>query len=123
MEIVIDSHALFWFLSENPRLSRKAERLIKSAETIIVPSIVLMEILYLLEKNHLAFRFVEFLGELKLKKYTVWPLDLSVIAQTLTVDSSLEMHDRIIVATAEIAKAPLISRDRQIQKIYSNTVW
>ncbi|TSC75429.1 MAG: PilT protein domain protein [Parcubacteria group bacterium Gr01-1014_30] len=123
MEVVIDSHAFFWFLSENPKLSRKAERLVKDARSVIVPSIVLMEILYLLEKNNLSFRFVEFLGELKLRKYTVWPLDLSIIAQTLAVDSSLEMHDRIIVATAEIAKAPIISRDRQIRDMYSNTIW
>ena len=85
MEIVIDSHALFWFLTQNPKLPAKIKRLIEESEKVIVPSIVLMEILYLLEKNNLSFRFIELLSELKIRNYVIYPLDLNVIAQTLSV--------------------------------------
>lgn len=122
-EIIIDSHALFWFLSENPKLSKKAKNLIQQSSKIIIPSIVLMEILYLLEKSNLSFRFVELLSELKLKKYLIYPLDLSIISQTLSVDSGLEMHDRIIVATAKIFDAFLVSKDAEIRDYYLKTVW
>lgn len=121
--MVVDSHALFWFLSENPKLSRKARNYLQQTERIVVPSIVLMEILYLLERNNLSFKFVELLGEMRVRKYLVYPLDLRVIAQTLAVSPALEMHDRVIVATAQIFSAPLISKDREIRNFYPKTVW
>jgi PIN domain nuclease of toxin-antitoxin system len=53
-KIVIDSHALFWFLAKNPKLSKKAKQAIEDAEQIIVPSIVLMEMLFIFEKYDVA---------------------------------------------------------------------
>ncbi|MBU4298817.1 type II toxin-antitoxin system VapC family toxin [Patescibacteria group bacterium] len=123
MEIVVDSHTLFWFLTNNPKLSAKAKRLIETSEKVIIPSIVLMEILYLLEKNNLSYQFVEFLSELKIRNYLVYPLDLKVIAQTLGISSGLEMHDRLIIATAQIFNSPLISKDTQIKNYYLRTIW
>jgi len=122
-KVVIDSHALFWFLSENPKLSSKALYAVKRAKQIIVPSIVLMEILYILEKNNLSSRFVEILSELKIRRYLVYPLDVEVITQTLFLSSELEMHDRIIMATAQIFDCPLVSKDREIRKLYPKTIW
>ncbi|MGR3317363.1 MAG: type II toxin-antitoxin system VapC family toxin [Candidatus Anammoxibacter sp.] len=113
----------FGFLSDNPKLSIKAKKHIKEAEKVIVPSIVLMEILYLLEKNHLAYKFVDVLSELKIRQYLVYPLDLDVIAQTLSLDLNMEMHDRIIVATAHIFNAFLISKDTIIRNTYPKTIW
>jgi PIN domain nuclease of toxin-antitoxin system len=69
MEVIVDSHTLFWFLTGNAKLSHKAKRIIEDARKVIVPSIVLMEILYLLEKNNLAFKFVEILSELRMRNY------------------------------------------------------
>ena len=123
MEIIIDSHALFWFLTGNPKLSSRAKRLIENSEKVVIPSIVLMEILYLLEKNNLAFKFIEFLSELKIRNYLVYPLDLKIVAQTLSINPTLEMHDRIIIATAQIFNAQLISKDKLIRKFYPKTLW
>lgn len=97
--------------------------MILKAKKVIVPSIALMEILYLLEKNRLSFRFIEILQELNLRNYLVYPLDVEVVTQTLFVNSKLEMHDRIIIATAQIFDAPLISKDSLIKKHYSKTIW
>lgn len=123
MEIVVDSHALFWFLSDNSKLSRKARSAIEEASAIVVPSIVVMEILYILEKYQLSFKFVDFLSELKNRTYNVYPLDLNVITQTLFISDRLEMHDRIIVATAQILNAPLATKDKEITRIYPHVVW
>jgi PIN domain nuclease of toxin-antitoxin system len=122
MEVVVDSHTLFWFLTNKQRLSRRVEQLLRKSDYIIVPTIVLMEILYILEKNRISFKFVEVLSELKIRKYIVYPLDLDVISQVLSIDSSLEMHDRIIIATAQIYNAILLSKDRDIKKCYQKTV-
>lgn len=122
-EIIVDSHALFWFLTENPKLSSRARKAIERAKKVIVPSIVLMEILYLLEKNNLTPRFIEILNELQIRNYLVYPLDLEVITQTLFLGFDLEIHDRIIVATANIFNTFLISKDSKIKKIYKKVIW
>ena len=43
MKAVLDSHALFWYLTANPKLSAKAKFAIESYETIVIPTIVLLE--------------------------------------------------------------------------------
>ncbi len=121
--IVIDSHALFWFLTDSPKLSRRAKSSIERAVRIIVPSIVLMEILYILEKHNLSSRFIDFLNELHMRRYSVYPLDIAVVARAFVLQYGLEMHDRIIVATAEMLSAPIITRDTLIRKQYKKTVW
>ena len=82
-----------------------------------------MEILYLLEKNNLAFRFVEVLNEIRIRGYLVYPLDLEIISQSLFLSPEIEMHDRIIIATAKLFDAHLLSKDKGIKKIYSKTIW
>jgi len=59
-KIVIDSHALFWFLTENQKLSKKAKQAIEDADQVIVPSIVLMEVLFILEKYNVAHQFLDY---------------------------------------------------------------
>lgn len=122
MEIVIDSHALFWFLTGNTKLSLRAQEAIEQADKVLVPSIVLMEILYILEKNNLETKFVDILKALRLKKYIIYPLDVEVITQTLFIPK-VEMHDRIIIATARTCHAALVSKDKTIQRVYLNTIW
>lgn len=122
-KVVVDSHALFWFFTENLKLSPRGRNLIQEASEVIIPSIALMEILYILEKSNLSSRFVEILSELKLRRYTVYPLDLYIITQTLFISSRIEMHDRIIIATAQFFDCYLISKDSEIHKIYQKTVW
>jgi PIN domain nuclease of toxin-antitoxin system len=123
MEVVVDSHALFWLLTDNPKLSNKARHFIESAEKVIIPSIVLMEILYLLEKNNFTSKFIEVLNELKIRSYLIYPLDLRVITQTLFISPKLEMHDRVIIATAQIFNTELVSKDKIIKNFYPKTIW
>ncbi|BDG29863.1 MULTISPECIES: type II toxin-antitoxin system VapC family toxin [Thermus] len=36
MNLLLDSHILLWWLSDDPRLSRKARRLIEGADQVFV---------------------------------------------------------------------------------------
>lgn len=123
MEVVLDSHTLFWLLIHSPKLSKLAKRYIEKSKRVILPSIILMEILYLLEKNNLAFRFIEILNEIQIRGYLVYPLDLEIISQSLFISPKVEMHDRIIIATAQLFNAYLISKDKEIKKIYPKTIY
>jgi PIN domain nuclease of toxin-antitoxin system len=82
-----------------------------------------MEILYLLEKNNLSFRFLQVLNEIRIRGFLVYPLDLEIISQSLFISPEIEMHDRIIIATAKLFNAYLLSKDKEIKKVYSKTIW
>ena len=116
---VLDTHPLVWYLDGDPRLSKKAERIIKDRESrLIVPTIVLAETKYLFAKKRIRVSFDHIL-EMVEKDYRVkiHPFDLSCLER---LDPSLNLHDGIIVATAQLfretfdAKTSLISRDREI---------
>ncbi|MDI6767026.1 MAG: hypothetical protein QME52_09410, partial [Bacteroidota bacterium] len=79
--------------------------------------------LELLRKNKMSYLFVDFLSEIKTHNFMVYPLGLDVIAQLLLQTTDLEMHDSIIVATAELLQAPLITKDKAIKNYYTNTIW
>jgi PIN domain nuclease of toxin-antitoxin system len=82
-----------------------------------------MEILYLLEKNNLSFRFIQVLNEIRIRGFLVYPLDLEIISQSLFICPKIEMHNRIIIATAKLFNAYLLSKDKEIKKVYSKTIW
>jgi PIN domain nuclease of toxin-antitoxin system len=54
---VVDTHALVWHVTEAPDLSASARAILLDADagnrTIVVPSIVVVEIVYLVEKGRL----------------------------------------------------------------------
>ncbi len=119
MTYVTDTHPLFWFLTNNKRLSSNARILFEEAETgessIIVPSIVLAELMYLFEKQNLRDKFKEVLKRIEIAlNYEVCSLDTEVIDISSKIISVKEIHDRIIIATAKLLDCPLITKDEEI---------
>ena len=51
VSIIIDTHTLYWFLTADKRLSRIAKNTIEETETIVIPTIVLLELLYIFQKK------------------------------------------------------------------------
>jgi len=84
-----------------------------------VPSIVLVELIYLSERKRIESTLVEQVFDLLMQKsvnYRVVPLN-TIIAKTVgavTATQIPEMPDRIIVATAKCMRSPLITPDRAI---------
>ena len=58
---VTDTHGLIWFLTEDRKLGKKAEEIFLSADrgdaTVVIPSIVLLEILHICEKQNAKLKF------------------------------------------------------------------
>ena len=128
MNYVIDTHALVWYLTDSLLLSRKARKIIKDCEggrgIIIVPTIVLAELLSICEKKKIP-HFEKLLQKLEESgRYFIHPLDLEIIKKLPRIKDNLELHDRVIVATAELFKAKIITRDRKIKKLLgSKVIW
>jgi len=116
---VIDTHALFWYLTQSPRLSSTAkavfEQGIAQTAILVIPVIVLAELYYLNEK---AGRPLDFAKEYaRIENSSQFEI-LSLHAQDIvdfTKDSAIvEMHDRMITGVARRLNAACVSRDRNI---------
>lgn len=124
VSIIIDTHTLYWFLTADKRLSRTAKNTIEEAETIVIPTIVLLELLYLFQKKKQVELFpIAFKSFKKDKKYILASLDVAILEEVLKAPSILEIHDRTIVATAQMLNAPIVTKDRTIRKMYKETIW
>jgi PIN domain nuclease of toxin-antitoxin system len=110
---VTDTHALLWYILENPRLSETAANIFQQADNdevqIFVPTIVLVELVYLIEK-------VIGLIEMTPSNYRLTPIHPSTIRAMRSIPYALipDMPDRIITATALELGFPLITKDRKI---------
>jgi len=118
---VTDTHALIWFLTMPEKLGLLAKKAFEEAEegkaTIIIPTIVLAELLYLLEKKKANKDFGKIVEKVeKSSNYTVASLDMEVLKRVEIIKNIPELHDRIITATALIFNAKIITKDSQIAK-------
>lgn len=124
MNILLDTHSFYWILTNSRQLSQKARVSFTSAKQIFIPAIVLLELLYLLEKKKENKKFDHILRRLlKDERYVVVSLDTATVQEVVKTSARLEMHDRIIVASAKLLDASLITKDRVIRKYYKHTIW
>ncbi len=121
---VTDTHAILWHLSQDPALSSKAAQLFAEADAgqteIFVPSIALVEIVYLCERQRVPADRIQTVLDLMQSsnsRYRIAALDLHVIHALWRMgrDWVPDMPDRIIAATALYLGLPLITRDSKLQ--------
>lgn len=123
MALVLDTHAVIWYLSGSKQLSPTARTVIESAERnaedIFISAISLVEVIYLAEKGRLSALALQRLQD-ALRDPTgsmvVAPLDAAVAeaVQRIPKETVPDMPDRIIAATAAHLDADLVTRDRRL---------
>ncbi len=128
---VTDTHALIWHLRDSKKLSAQAKAIFDAVDSgmaeMLVPSIVLVEMIYLAEKGRIdiaavteAFNLLNSGSD----NYAVALLDtdtawaINDIARSQVPD----MPDRIIAATAKHLGLSLVSRDPAIKGLGNITV-
>ncbi len=132
--VVTDTHALLWFLSNSTKLSQNALDAFEKAETngypIYVPSIILVELRYLVEKARdiveSDFRLVVEKLNSPLSALTFAPLDQRTAEDLKEIPRNIvpDMPDRLIAATAYNLDLPLISKDVSIRNLQNlKIVW
>ncbi len=131
-DFVADTHALIWYLENSPRLGKQARAVFDACDRgeirIFVPTICLVEIVYLMEKGRVSPDMKSMLDEeLKSGESGLVLVDLNadVADQTANVvrDDIPDLPDRVIAATALALSLPLISRDRRIVLSGLETIW
>jgi len=126
---VTDTHALLWYLTGDERLGKGAKEIFSKADSggirIFIPSIVLAESLYVTEKHRVDMEFIKILGDIqKSRNYIIYPLDAEVVIKCQNLKEIPELHDRILVSTAKILNAKILTKDREITNSgVVETVW
>ena len=118
-EFVTDTQALVMFMMGRKVINDSAHQAFLEADRgdgiIIIPAIVLMEMLYLFEKNRIQVGLLHAEDLLESSNYQVQPLDLNILKTAAKIDDIPELHDRLIAATAVFLGLPLIMNDPVIQ--------
>jgi len=122
---IVDTHALVWFLEKNPRLSEKAkDALTNKSSQIILPTIVLVEVIFLYAKKRTSVNLFTILSEVaNSSNCLVYPLDEEVV---LRIPTNIDIHDAIIIATGLVFKdlmgyeVAIVTKDEAIKRTKSN---
>lgn len=129
---VLDTHIWLWWVSNPENLSSRAAKAIKQAisvNAVYISSISAWEVAMLVEKNRLklsvdvrdwirkteALSFVQFI-----------PVDNTIALRSTSLPGKLHQDpaDRIIIATAMVMGAKLITKDEKIRNYrYVKTIW
>jgi predicted nucleic acid-binding protein len=110
-------------------LSPQARAIFREADLgrvqIIIPAMVLVEVMYLAERNRITTQLAEVIALVKAStNYIIVPLDEIVISVAQTLPTVIELHDRLIAATAKALDIALITKDELLRKISQlKTVW
>ena len=131
LRAVADTHALIWYVFDDPRLSSIANLVFDAAEAngdqVAFSPVSIVEIIYLIEKGRIqpatlsrvmqAIAINSFLVEAEVDA------EMALAVQQVPRTQVPDMPDRIIAATALHLGVPLISRDQRISLSAVATVW
>jgi PIN domain nuclease of toxin-antitoxin system len=129
---VVDTHALIWYLYNDPRLSTSARSFIETTgqfgDRIALSSITRIERIYLIENGRIASESLTIVGSALNTSDSLFdeiPVNLNIARALSRVDAGQipDMPDRIVAATAMHLNVPVISRDGKIKLSSIQTIW
>lgn len=128
MDYVTDTHSIVWYFTEDSRLSKKALEVFEGTMkqgVVIIPAVVLAKIMFIAKKGKITLTFEETLKKIEeYENFDVAPLDVDILKVADKIEAELEMHDKLIVATALHFNAALITKDRSITDTgLCSTIW
>lgn len=132
MTFATDTHALVYRLTgQNRRLGRRARRAFERAErrldAILIPFTAMEEIMLLSEAGRirLPMPFRELLLSLmRTENFALGVNDSDLLLEAAALTGIRDPYDRLIVAQARMAPAPLITGDEEIRNSrLVQTVW
>ena len=119
MDYVTDTHSLVWYFTDDSRLSKRALEAFEQTKEqglIVVPSVVLAEIMFIAKKGKITLTFEDSVNKIEeYDNFDIAPLDADLLRVANNIEADIEMHDKLIVATALYFNATLITKDKLIR--------
>jgi PIN domain nuclease of toxin-antitoxin system len=128
MKVLIDTHAVLWWLVDDKRLSKTTRRILEdSAHARLISYASLWEIAIKMSLQKLTVRnlsFVEVLGQLRSYEFQFLPIRLGDLERL----DSLPWHhrdpfDRLLIAQSMEEGVPLMTSDGWVEDYQLPTVW
>jgi PIN domain nuclease of toxin-antitoxin system len=125
MTVYVDTHVLVWIAKgEDHHLSSSARESIENDDLVVSPAVMLeLELLHeigrLRASAEKTFSFLE--SEIGLS-VCIMPFH-EVVTHALKEKWTRDPFDRLIVANAKAAGAPLVTKDERIRKHYRRAIW
>ncbi|MCL4264397.1 MAG: PIN domain-containing protein [Anaerolineae bacterium] len=126
-KLILDTHALVWYLEGNPKLGAQAKIRMGVADSLMVlPLIALAEAAFLIERGRIGIPTIkELLTDVHNdKRIEIFPLTWDVFERSLTPEGLQipELHDRFIVSTGLHLRdlgdsVEIITKDRTITQV------
>lgn len=128
MRVLLDTHAFLWWVSDSPRLSRRAREVIAdTANTVFFSAVSAWELVIKakLGKLRVPEDLSGFLtNHLRLNAFEVLPVYL---AHALRVAELPDLHrdpfDRLLTAQALVEGMPIVSANPEIHRYPVEVVW
>jgi PIN domain nuclease of toxin-antitoxin system len=127
--IVMDTHAWLWWVSAPGRLGTAARQALGAAKRIGVPAICCLEVATLVSRGRISFDRppLEWMHDaLGLSRVELLPLTPAVAVKAADLPAGFpgDPADRLIVATAILESAPLVTKDDRIRRsALVRTMW
>jgi PIN domain nuclease of toxin-antitoxin system len=124
VRLILDTHALLWWLGDAGRLSRPQTRALERAEAdrepIAIASITLWEIAKLAERGRIRFDQTADVVLEEIERHPsleVLPLDARIALESTRLGDRIptDPADQLIVATARVHARRLITADERIR--------
>ena len=120
MIYVLDTHVLIWYFIGSKRLKRKLKEKIEEVRNaggrLLVSTIVLAEALAIAEKGKVDFDFRDMYQLIKNEpEFEIISFTTEILEEVMHTKTP-EIHDRIIVATANFYRAGIITKDKLIRE-------
>ena len=130
--ILLDTHALIWFLSSPDELSRRVRQAVSTAfdgDGVGISDISLWEVAMLAAKGRIELDrdvtdWLESLSELP--NFTFHRITPAIASLSTTLPGRFQEDpaDRILVATAMTGDIPIVTKDQRIRRYrYVQTIW
>lgn len=123
----LDTHAIVWYLTGDDKLSKPAENCVRKVFTNkavgILSIMVVLELFYVSLKNP-KFNFSKTIKLLKNVDFKIVDFNIKVLNKATELPKGVDIHDRIIVATAILTNSQLVTRDGILRNLFPNeTIW
>lgn len=129
MKVLLDTHAFLWWINDDPRLTRRARRIMaNNASEVFFSAASGWEITIKARLGRLSLATADlesFLAEqLASNGFKVLPVNLQHALRTYRLpDHHQDPFDRLLVAQAAVENLPLLSADRRLTGYPIRILW
>lgn len=125
MKAILDTHAAVFLWEGRVEVFGAASREVLETHELFISPITRLELAYLREIGRITVEPDQILGGLEADARVALTVDdvAAVVARALDLTWTRDPFDRLIVATARLHRAKLVTRDRNIQEHVEGAVW